>query len=406
VDLVAGKHATLARRDSLRFVRWEGSDGVILRSLAADSQEFTYRRSGGEWKLADTRKAAGAPPPQTYRPYHTRQQVGGLEIVMEQDLNTPRRVIAVRGEKRALLFDPNPQYGRLDFVRADVFKWRSPDGEWEGGLYYPRGYTAGKRYPLVVQTHGFDKTSFEIEGYNSHNGYAAQVLAAKGVVVLQFGMPLGGFGGMTGGQKEVQTDARGIISAIDSLVSMGLVDRDKVALQGWSRSAWPVRYVIASTNTPIAAVLISDGVDYSYGQYLLHNTTGKASYEETNNGIIPVGDGLRAWQDLAPTLRADRITAAVRSEAIDIDYSPMTGPMFMWELHTLLKRLGKPAEMVYFPHSAHDLVRPKQRMTSQDGAVDWFLFWLTGEEDPNPAKADQYKRWRKMKQSAQTNASH
>jgi hypothetical protein len=124
-------------------------------------------------------------------------------------------------------------------------------------------------------------------------------------------------------------------------------------------------------------------------------------YERMNEGLLPIGEGLRRWQELASTLHADRITAAVRSEAIDIDYSPMTGPMFMWELHTLLKRQGKPAEMVYFPHSAHDLVRPQHRMTSQEGAVDWFLFWLTGEVDSSPAKAAQYKRWREMKESAQ-----
>jgi dipeptidyl aminopeptidase/acylaminoacyl peptidase len=400
VDLITRKPALLARRDSLRFVRWESSNGVVLRSLAADSQELIYRHTGNDWKLVDTKKAEGNAPPPSRRPYRAAQKVGDLEIVMEQDLNTPRRVMAVRGEKRELLFDPNPQYAKLAFARTDVFKWRSQDGEWEGGLYYPLGYTPGKRYPLVVQTHGFDKSTFEIEGYNSHNAYAAQVLAGRGVVVLQFGMPLGGFGGMTGNQKEVRTDANGIIAAIDSLVAQGIVDRDKVALQGWSRSTWPVRYILAFTSTPIVAAVISDGVDYSYGQYILHNTVGKQNYEKTNDGIIPVGDGLKSWQDLTPTLRADKITAAVRSEAIDIDYSPMTGPMFMWELHTLLKRLGKPAEMVYFPNSAHDIVRPQQRMTSQDGAVDWFLFWLTGEEDPNPTKTDQYKRWREMKKGA------
>jgi hypothetical protein len=36
-------------------------------------------------------------------------------------------------------------------------------------------------------------------------------------------------------------------------------------------------------------------------------------------------------------------------------------------------------------------------MTSQGGAVDWFRFWLLGQEDPDPAKAEQYKRWRAMR---------
>jgi hypothetical protein len=29
--------------------------------------------------------------------------------------------------------------------------------------------------------------------------------------------------------------------------------------------------------------------------------------------------------------------------------------------------------------------------------VDLFCFWLKGEEDPDPAKAEQYKRWRNLR---------
>ena len=36
-------------------------------------------------------------------------------------------------------------------------------------------------------------------------------------------------------------------------------------------------------------------------------------------------------------------------------------------------------------------------MTSQQGNVDWFCFWIKGEEDPDPAKAEQYKRWRELR---------
>jgi len=36
-------------------------------------------------------------------------------------------------------------------------------------------------------------------------------------------------------------------------------------------------------------------------------------------------------------------------------------------------------------------------MVSQQGNVDWFCFWLKGEEDPDPTKAEQYKRWRELR---------
>jgi hypothetical protein len=39
-----------------------------------------------------------------------------------------------------------------------------------------------------------------------------------------------------------------------------------------------------------------------------------------------------------------------------------------------------------------------------DPNLDWFRFWLTNEEDPDPTKATQYIRWgelRKLKQENQ-----
>lgn len=37
------------------------------------------------------------------------------------------------------------------------------------------------------------------------------------------------------------------------------------------------------------------------------------------------------------------------------------------------------------------------RAALHSAAVDWFAFWLMGEEDPDPAKFQQYKRWRTMR---------
>jgi hypothetical protein len=42
-------------------------------------------------------------------------------------------------------------------------------------------------------------------------------------------------------------------------------------------------------------------------------------------------------------------------------------------------------------------------MTSQEGKVDWFCFWLKGEEDPDPEKAEQYKRWRELRKLQEEN---
>jgi hypothetical protein len=44
------------------------------------------------------------------------------------------------------------------------------------------------------------------------------------------------------------------------------------------------------------------------------------------------------------------------------------------------------------------LQKPQERLASQGGTVDWFRFWLQGYEDADPAKAEQYRRWRELRE--------
>ncbi len=71
--------------------------------------------------------------------------------------------------------------------------------------------------------------------------------------------------------------------------------------------------------------------------------------------------------------------------------------MYHWEMHSILRMLGRPAEFLFFEDGAHELVKPRHRYVSLQGNVDWFSFWLQGYEDPDPAKAEQYARWRELR---------
>jgi hypothetical protein len=44
---------------------------------------------------------------------------------------------------------------------------------------------------------------------------------------------------------------------------------------------------------------------------------------------------------------------------------------------------------------------PSDRLVAMEGVVDWFSFWLQDYEDPAPAKAEQYIRWRELRQKQQ-----
>jgi hypothetical protein len=60
--------------------------------------------------------------------------------------------------------------------------------------------------------------------------------------------------------------------------------------------------------------------------------------------------------------------------------------------------------MVVIPSGTHSLSRPAERMVSLQGNVDWYRFWLKGEERTQPllpaetaeSLRAQYTRWREM----------
>jgi hypothetical protein len=49
------------------------------------------------------------------------------------------------------------------------------------------------------------------------------------------------------------------------------------------------------------------------------------------------------------------------------------------------------------------VVQPYHRYISQQPIVDWFDFWLNGREDPQPANAAQYARWRELRKMRDEN---
>jgi hypothetical protein len=109
-------------------------------------------------------------------------------------------------------------------------------------------------------------------------------------------------------------------------------------------------------------------------------------------GAKPFGEGLQQWLKRSPGFNLDKVSAPLLVVA--------SGPrslLWMWEPYAGLRYLKKPVDLIVFNTDEHVLTNPAVRMASQGGSVDWFRFWLQDYEDPDPAKADQYTRWRALR---------
>jgi len=315
------------------------------------------------------------------------------EILWKEGLNFPPTLYAVdpRSANSVLLLNPNPQFKHLTFGKLEEIHWEASDShEIRGGLVYPVGYLPGRRYPLVLQTHGWLPDKFMVDGPFS-TAFAAQALANRGIMVLQADERVDAFG--TSGEPDAeQANYEG---AIDYLDSRGMIDRERVGLIGFSRTCYHVKHMLTHSKYAIAAASVTDGVDGGYFQYMAfaNGNPGLADLFDVIEGGRPFGDGLKSWLEKAPDFRLDRVRTPLLITALDPNYSVLGE----WEWFAGLSRLGKPVEFLVLREGTHELEKPWDRLTSQQTNVDWFAFWLKGEEDTNPAKAEQYIRWRKLR---------
>jgi dipeptidyl aminopeptidase/acylaminoacyl peptidase len=193
--------------------------------------------------------------------------------------------------------------------------------------------------------------------------------------------------------KEVDREVGRFESAIDDLDAKGLIDRQRVGIIGFSRTCLFVQYMLTHSTYHLAAASVTDGMDGGYFQYLLlFSQFGWSNPNEAINGGVPWGKGLDSWFRRSPGFNVDKVQTPVRIMAENPSVA-----LFEWEWHAALLRLHKPVEMVMTRNGEHILQKPWERMVSQQGNVDWFAFWLKREEDPDPAKARQYLRWRKLR---------
>lgn len=323
----------------------------------------------------------------------TSKKVTQLDISVHQALNISPELMArdiITGHER-IFTDFNPQFRDLTFGKVEEYNWKDRSGRnWKGGLVYPPNFEKGQKYPLVIQTHGFSPHDFLIDGpYGVASAFAAQALANKNMMVLQMEDPT-----VPQDRKELFVFQDGFEAAIDDLTTKGLIDREKVGLIGWSSTGVDVMHMLLYSSYPILASTIADSYNtnlFSYAGYFGIPAPGMAHIEKMNVSF-PWGKGLDKWVANDTSFHLDRLKTPLRYE----QYATY-GWVNWWLPYTILKRQQKPVEYYVFNDAAHALIKPEHRKASQQGNVDWFTFWLKGEEDPDPAKAEQYIHWRKLR---------
>ena len=195
-----------------------------------------------------------------------------------------------------------------------------------------------------------------------------------------------------GTPEEGPCNVDGYETAVQLLAKKGLVDPQQVGIIGFSRSCFHVLEALTKSTLHFRAASITDGVNYGYWQYLLGDD--QSDFYDANAVIatVPAGKGLQEWLERSPEFTMDKVTSPLLATAA------RTEILYNWEPCAALRFLNKPVDFIVLNTTEHVLTNPRIRVVSQGTNIDWFRFWLQGYEDPDPSKADQYKRWEHLRE--------
>ncbi len=263
--------------------------------------------------------------------------------------------------------------------RQEVISWKGEDGvEVEGLIYYPHDYQPGKRYPLVVQTHGGPASADHLGFSRSFTRYNA-VLTGKGYVILQ-----PNYRGSTGYGDDFLRDMVGsyfnqahldVMAGVDYLIEEGIADPDRMVKMGWSAGGHMTNKIITFTDRFKAASSGAGAVNW-IGMYAQSDIR---TYRTPWFGGSP-------WEEDAPidnywnnSPLKDISKATTPTLVIVGENDPRVPMPQSVELYRALRSLGVDTHLYVAPREGHGWSELRHRLYKINVELEWFAKYALGE---------------------------
>jgi dipeptidyl aminopeptidase/acylaminoacyl peptidase len=276
------------------------------------------------------------------------------------------------------------------FAKAEIVKWKgSQDEEVEGILYYPANFEAAKKYPLITAIHG-GPTGWDSDSWDDDWAYPVNLLTQRGAFVLRPNYHGSGNYGLKWAEsiccgKYYDVETPDINMGVDSLISKGMVDPDKVATLGWSNGSilsislittYPARYKAASVGAGDVE-WISDWGNVDFGDAFDSYYFGKSPLEDPQLYIRK-----------SPFFKMDKVQAPVLIFHGTQDRN--VPPAQSWSFFRALQYYGKTVKFVVFPGEPHGPQKLTHQIRKVEDELAWFdkYFFKTAKAENEAFKTD------------------
>jgi dipeptidyl aminopeptidase/acylaminoacyl peptidase len=265
---------------------------------------------------------------------------------------------------------------------SEVIAWNSTDGERiEGVLHKPAGFDPSRRYPLLVVIHGGPTgidTPTPVVGYV----YPVTQWLARGALVLR-----PNYRGSAGYGERFRSlnvrnlgvgDAWDVLSGVDHLVGLGIVDTVRMGAMGWSQGGYISAY-LTTTTTRFRAISVGAGISDWMTYYV-------------NTDIHPfTRQYLRAtpWDDPDIYARTSPITYVRQARTptlIQHGENDRRVPIAnAYELFQALQDRGVETQLVVYRGFGHGINKPREQLAATWHNWRWFGRHLWGDTPDSAA---------------------
>jgi dipeptidyl aminopeptidase/acylaminoacyl peptidase len=268
------------------------------------------------------------------------------------------------------------QIANWRLATRELLRWTSQDGTpIEGVLIKPADFDPKRRYPLLCVIHG-GPTGTDRPALPDRLYYPIEQWAARGALILKINYRGSAGYGEAFRMLNIRNlgvgDAWDVISGVDHLVALGLVDPQKVAAMGWSQGGYISAFLSTSSQRFVATSVgagISDWATYYYN-------TDITPFTINYLGADPVAD---------PAIYAKTSPVAYASQAktptlIQHGENDKRVPIAnAYQLRQTLEDRGVPVEMMVYKGFGHGVDKPKSQRALIEHNLRWFNHYVFGD---------------------------
>lgn len=277
------------------------------------------------------------------------------------------------------LTDANPQ--QKDFLwsaGAKLIDYTSAKGDkLQGALFLPANYQPGKSYPTIVYI--YEKLSQGLNSYTvpTYNGFNKTTYTSNGYAVL---MPDIVYKVNDPGMSAVWC----VLPALEAAIKTGIVDKDRVGIQGHSWGGYQTSFLVTQTNAFRAAVAGAPLTEMitMYNSIYWNSGGGNMAIFESSQGRFTGSplDVPEAYMRNSPITHAKNVTTPLVILHNDKDGAvDFTQGIFYYNT---LRRLQKPVVMLQYKGENHGLRVPANMKDYTVRMREFFDHHLMGKSAP------------------------